>query len=295
MIFYGTDEDESSENFHRNRIYKEEEEFNLFYEPEKENSQNHEIFNIKTNENNVELNKEKDENIMYQKTESETGAKENLKKKYENEYKEPFREPFKTDKTNPNLGRKKKLSNEDKERKHNKCSDDNVRRKCKHITIKSLHDFINNQIAVREPLSKKILTLNQNQIFNATILFNQKFLEKKLGDIFSEKISGRYSTISPYHNKEVIYRLMNSEKEETKNYFKKLFSLTFIQCLKHFRKSIIIEELKGMAHFEDVVDDIKKKNGGDEDYIKVLYEYFMNFENIITKKNPRSPKLKKVK
>ena len=295
MIFYGADEEGPRDDFSINEIYKEEEDFKSFYETEKEKSQDYNILNFKTNEINVESIKEKDENenenLMYQKTEEVTKVKESLEKKNKNEFKEPLKEPFKTNKVNSNLGRKKKSTIEEKERKHNKCSDDNIRRKCKHITISSAKDFINNQIAMREPLSQRILTLNQHQIFNATIIFNKNFLEKSLGDIFSEKISGRYSTLSPFHNKEVIYKLINSKNEETKNYFKKLFSLTFIQCLKHFRKSEIIEELKGMAHFEDVVDEIKKKNDGDDVYIKVLYQYFMDYENIISKKNPRKPKL----
>jgi len=290
MIFYGADEDDLSDHF-SGGINEEEEEFKLFCEAEKEKPPNNNAFVCETNAENVEANKENEEIATPQKTEAETQGKESIIKKKENEFKEPLRETFKTNKVNPNLGRKKKSSNEEKERKHNKCSDDNIRRKCKHIVVKVLQGFINNQIALKEPSSQRLLTLNQHQIFNATILFNKRFLEKKLGDIFSEKISGRYSTLSPNHNKEVIYKLINSRNEETKNYFKKLFNLTFVQCLKHFRKSEIIEELKGMNHFEDVVDEIKEKNDGDDDYVRILYEYFKDYENIIDKKRPRKPKL----
>ena len=45
-------------------------------------------------------------------------------------------------------------------------SDDNIRRKCKHILINELFKFINNQIAIRDPFAKRLLVLNQSQISN---------------------------------------------------------------------------------------------------------------------------------
>ena len=142
--------------------------------------------------------------------------------------------------------------------------------------------------SIRDPFSKRLLVLNQSQISNATILFNKSFLQKTLKNIFSEKISSRYNTVPEDHNKKVIFNLMNTGNEEKKNYFTKLFSLTFIECLKHFRKSEEIKELRGLALLTDIIDDIKKKNNGDDNYLEVLYKYFNNYENIISMKNPRN-------
>ena len=239
-------------------------------------------------EQNIDLNKEKKETninlIKEQKTDYKTGPFEiNKIPINQNEIKKKFQIKNFTIKK----GRKKKFVKEERERKHNKYSDDNIRRKCKHILINELFKFINNQIAIRDPFSKRLLVLNQSQISNATILFNKSFLQKTLKNIFSEKISSRYNTVPEDHNKKVIFNLMNTGNEEKKNYFTKLFSLTFIECLKHFRKSEEIKELRGLALLTDIIDDIKKKNNGDDNYLEVLYKYFNNYENIISMKNPR--------
>ena len=78
-------------------------------------------------------------------------------------------------------------------------------------------------------------------------------MQKTLQDIFSEKVSSRYNTVSEDHNRKVIFNLINTGNEEKKNYFKKLFSLTFLQCLKHFRKEEEINELKGLALLTDIM------------------------------------------
>ena len=240
-------------------------------------------------EQNIDLNKEKKETninlIKEQKTDYKTGPFEiNKIPINQNEIKKKFQIKNFTIKK----GRKKKLVKEERERKHNKYSDDNIRRKCKHILINELFKFINNQIAIRDPFSKRLLVLNQSQTSNATILFNKSFLQKTLKNIFSEKISSRYNIVPEDHNKKVIFNLMNTGNEEKKNYFTKLFSLTFIECLKHFRKSEEIKELRGLALLTDIIDDIKKKNNGDDNYLEVLYKYFNNYENIISMKNPRN-------
>ena len=74
---------------------------------------------------------------------------------------------------------------------HNKFSDDNLRRKVKHLVLKNVFDFINEKIRSmyrvinKGIFTKQLLTINQKQISDATILFNKKFLEKSIKDIFS--------------------------------------------------------------------------------------------------------------
>ena len=226
--------------------------------------------------------------ITEQRTEEETRPPKNNVFYTKNEVNNKSDEIKKNKKEGKKRGRKKNCPEEiDEERKHNKYSDDNIRRKCKFLVINNLQNFINNQIICKVPSSPKLLTLNQSQIFNATIEFNKNFLNKKLEDIFSEKISSRYSTIDPYHNKVVINDLINAGNEDNKNYFRNLFNLSFLQCLKHFRKSEVIVELKGLKLFQDIIEDIKKKNNGDDDYVNVLFKYIMHFESFINKKKPR--------
>ena len=66
-------------------------------------------------------------------------------------------------------------------------------------------------------------------------------------------------------------------------YFEKLFSITFIECLKHFRGSQKMKELEGLKEF----NDIKSQYEEDEDYLRSLEYFIMNYEEIINNKRAR--------
>ena len=106
---------------------------------------------------------------------------------------------------------------------HTKYSDDNVRRKCKHLVLKSLLEFINEKIyqmyngnIENGIFRKELQTMNQSQKSDATINFNKDFIKKKIVDILSEKISGRFTNYFEYHNKILIEKLMNEKDEDKK-------------------------------------------------------------------------------
>lgn len=136
---------------------------------------------------------------------------------------------------------------------------------------------------------KELLTLNKNQISDASIDFNKNLLNRTLGDIFSDTISSRFTNYLPFHNKNLIERLVNEEEEEKRKYFIKLFNLTFLQCLKHFKGIDYIEELDGMKCFYE----IKDKYNDDKEYKDVLNFYINNFDNIINKKKSRKSRKSK--
>ena len=189
------------------------------------------------------------------------------------------------------LGRKKKEETGSGE--HNKFTDDNLRRKIKHLVLDSTFKFINEKIKKiyngkigHGIYTKKLLKLNHKQISDSLIKFNKDFLTKTLGEIFSEDISSKYATYHPKHNKFLIIALTLDKDEEKKNYFKKLFSITFVDCLKHFRGSQKIEELKGLKEFKF----IKSKYKDDVNYLKSLKYYIMNYEEIINNKKARKSK-----
>ena len=177
---------------------------------------------------------------------------------------------------------------------HDKYSDDNLRRLSKHLVLKTTQDFINCKIFEkyrgkigRGIFTLKLLTLNQKQKSDCTIEFNKLFLNKTLGDIFSDNISSRYTNFLPNHNKKVVNYLKNENNPEISDYFKKIFDLSFLDCLKYFRGSDnTINQLQGMTRF----DAIRNKYKDDEDYIKSLDYYIMNFEIIINKKRSRKYK-----
>ena len=197
-----------------------------------------------------------------------------------------LKRPFKGKKF---LGRKIKI--EEGLGEHNKFSDDNLRRKVKHLVLKNVFDFINEKIRSmysdinKGIFTKQLLTINQKQISDATILFNKKFLEKPLKDIFSVEISKRYTNYLESHNKNLINFLMNEEEDENKRvYFNNLFNLKFIECLEHFRGTADYIHLEGMKTFDEIKDDFAK----DKNYLDVLTNYVEEYENITRNKKERT-------
>ena len=191
------------------------------------------------------------------------------------------------------LGRKRKSDNAKGE--HNKFSDDNMRRKIKHVVLKNLMEFINNKIKEvfngkigYSILKKELLTLNKEQKSDATVKYNQLFLSKTLNEIFSEDISGRFSNFPSNHNKLLINNLLNGEDENRNIYFRKLFSLTFIQCEKYYIGIIDIPELEGMKRFNEEKKELE--DGQEEEYIEILEYKLKNFEELMKKKKSRKPR-----
>ena len=182
------------------------------------------------------------------------------------------------------------LTIKNKSGEHNKFSDDNLRRKIKHIVLENTRKFINHKIEEmyekkgKGILMKQLLIINQSQIFNATIGFNKSFLYKPLGEIFSDKISSRYTSYLPIHNSRLINELINDKNEQKKNYFTNLFNIKFIDCLQHFRGSKFIQELEGLVAFQD----LGLKSEMDEEYWENLNCYMMNYELIISNKRERN-------
>ena len=177
----------------------------------------------------------------------------------------------------------------------NKFSDDNLRRKVKHIVLSETMKFINNKISVLYKgnigngiFRKELLTINQKQKANAKVQFNQEFLNKILGDIFSEDISTRFTIYPLNHNRQVITDLRNETDESKRIYFNNLFNISFLECLKHFRGDIVIDELIGLSGMKNVEETFKE----DYEYLETLQYYIMNYEDITKNKKKRNRKKK---
>jgi hypothetical protein len=197
-------------------------------------------------------------------------------------------------------GRKRMRTDNSKE-EHNKYTDDNIRRKCKHLVLKNFFEFINIKISKiyngdigNGVYKKELQTINQSQISDATINFNKNFINKKLGDIFSADISGRFTNIPSEFNKLLINKLMNEEDINKKIYFNKVFNITFIECMKHFIGQSSIKELEGMKCFNEIKDNLLEKYIDDgNEYISSLEYYLNNYEEIINNKKSRKPRKQK--
>ena len=156
--------------------------------------------------------------------------------------------------------------------------------KVKNIILKNLLNFINDKIKEiynsnigKGIFIKKLLSIKQKQKGDN---FNKEFLDKSIGNIFSEDIRTNYSLYLPSHNKRLIELLLNEEDNNKRIYFNKLFNLTFRDALKYFRGSEDIEELNGMEKFGSKNKDIKN----DENYLITLKYYVINFEEILGRK-----------
>ena len=198
------------------------------------------------------------------------------------------------EKSKKQFGRKKKNSKETG--KHNKYSGDNLIRKCKGVILHSLYLLINNIIAEKyksdknyDEKKKKLMKINQFQIINSDVEYNKAFINKKLKDIFSENITLRCSRYNLDHNEKLIKSLLNDKDKEKKNLFNKIFNLTFLDCLKHFRGTETIEELKDLTKYEDVCKEFEK----DEDYLYSFKFYIDHYEKIMENKKSRTKKNKK--
>jgi len=174
-----------------------------------------------------------------------------------------------------------------------------MRRKCKHLVLKNIMDFINEKIRIiyddkrgNGLFKKELQTINQSQKSDATINFNKNFLKKTIGEIFSDNISSRYTNYPIDYNKILIQKLLNEKDENKKVYFQKLFNLTFIECLMHFRGEKYINELDGLKCFCDIKNEIMEKYDDGVDYITQLEYYIKNYEKIIDKKKGRKNRKK---
>lgn len=187
------------------------------------------------------------------------------------------------------LGRKRKNSKD--KGIHNKYSEDNILRKIKSTLLSYLYNFINFSIYsiyegnIKKGLFKRELKkINQSQVVDTRT--NKEFLHKTLKEIFSDNISTKYSYYSNDYNRNLIEELLNESDYEKRMKFKNLFSLTFLDCLKHFRGNKIFDELKGLESF----NKYKKKFEDDEEYLYLFDYYISHFEEIIIKKRHRNRK-----
>ena len=178
---------------------------------------------------------------------------------------------------------------------HDKFTDDNMKKKCKNIVLKCILEFINNKIKKlynndigHGNSEKNLKTLGEESTKTTTAVSYRDFMKKKLKDIFSEKISTKYSNFSPEHNKMIIKSLIEEKDDSKKLYFGKLFNLTFEDCLKNFRGDTDLEELKGFKNLDFVKEElVKKSEENGEEYSKYFAYYIKNYEKLINKKTKK--------
>ena len=197
-----------------------------------------------------------------------------------------------TSKTQETLNKKRKNNSNGK---HTKFSEDNLQRKCITMILNIILEFINNSILkiyngnIGHGINCKRLTnVNiQPDFFKVDITKN--LLHKTLGEIFSDKISTRFTNYLPNHNILMIKNLLAEKDLEKKKHLEKLFGITFLQCVEKFVGMKNSEELEGFITY----NEYKDKLNNDPKYLQVLKDYLINFEENVNKKKSKSKKKKK--
>ena len=186
-------------------------------------------------------------------------------------------------------GRKKIDSNEFG--KHDRNTDDNMTRKCKHIVLDNIFKSINATIKKVYNNNtgdcneiRQLKKINQGQILKSKADYNKEFLYKRMSEIFSSNISTKYSRHSLEYNKNLINQLLNEGDEKKRVIFEKIFNLTFLDCLKCFRCETIIQELEGFRKLDEVCLSFKD----DENYMNKFKEFINNYEEKIMSKKLRN-------
>ena len=145
-----------------------------------------------------------------------------------------------------------------------------------------------------------MLSINKSKVSNIKIDVNKKYIKKSLAEIFSESISTKYTNFPSNKNKIFIDELLNEKDNNKKIYFKKLFNLTFLDCLDYFMNKNYIEELQGLKLYNDIKnnsEELKKININidDKDYLETLEYYLSNYESILSHKKKKKKKVTKHK
>ena len=158
---------------------------------------------------------------------------------------------------------------------------------------KKIKEIYNNNIG-KGKFKKKLKILNQDKKVNLSLNDEKLFLDKTLGEIFSENISARLSNYPLNYNKILIESLISEKDAEKKKCFVNLFNITFLDCLRYFRgDEIYIKELNGFKKFSSIKEALIEKDG--KDYVDLLIYYLQNFKQILENKKPRNSKTIKIK
>ena len=185
------------------------------------------------------------------------------------------------------LGRPKKENiNQFKKRKHDKFQRDNIIRKFKAQFVQNLFNYINlsfnsnqDNIKNKQKPINIIQKINSSETKSISKDSNLKWLNSKIRDIFSQKISSKFVSYEPTHNYKIIQKLYEKKEEQT---VLKVMDKTIRQMWIIYVNNDKNNEFPG---FNTIENDINKfRNIGEsEEYIELYISISQNFEMIFNK------------
>ena len=188
------------------------------------------------------------------------------------------------------LGRIKKNSN--KIGKHDKYQQDNIIRRFKFQLTKSMFNYINKSFINKYNNKKKkyIQKLSSLTIKLISKEDNIKWLNSKLKNIFSQKISTKLVHLNSDYNKKLIEQIYKKGEE-------KAIIEILEKTVREMWKAYITNDKNVYNGFETIEDDINKfkELGETEQYIEIYTLVANNFEGIFNNMKQRKKKIKHFK
>jgi hypothetical protein len=271
----------------------------LFEDDEENEKPNTELYFIKNNTNNNNIDNINTKEKTYNKIEIIPKPKvfyiEKIKKVNKNKSKNL-------------LGRKrnsdKEISNNDPNKKqHTKNAFDNISRKIRGKIFGAVLIFLNKvfneeeEIDLDDPIFPKgkqrkrkipiqnvsFLQINQEIIIQNNVSENLNLLNKTLREIFSGSVSKKVKNYGLDHNQLLIQKIKESKGKARTN---KILDMTFLQCLEHFRKSKMYEELSGLElQYDNMIEEMNEKH--EKEYMDNFVECLNNYEALYRQKRPK--------
>jgi len=186
-----------------------------------------------------------------------------------------------------NLNKKR---NRDKNINNKKINFDKIIRRIKMSVLNAIIRFINHKIEIDnnyDNVKGIILQINKKELSHSNVEENKKFLKKNLEEILATNISKKYTNYIPTHNIELIQDLIINKGED----YKKIFELTFLDCVEYIRETKNISILDGLDKIDDIIKIEEQKK--DKDEIENFVDFIMDYENIIDRKKGRNSKNQK--
>ena len=179
-----------------------------------------------------------------------------------------------------------------KEKERKNINSEKVMKKIRIMLLDNIIAFINKVIRfvyndnIGKSISiKQFLTIDKSQLSHSTVDFDKYFLNKKLKEILSEKISPKFSNYPENKNKLLVEYLSN-DSGKNGEYFKQLFELTFLDCLKHVNGKENVNILNGLLKMDEMLESQEIKS----DEIDIYKSFFDNYENLVMNKKSRKTK-----
>lgn len=202
------------------------------------------------------------------------------------------------------LGRKRKNTLE--KGYHKKDAYDNMIKKIKPYVIEGFREWVNFSL----PEKKKILKIRRQVTTNCKKLFNRILLDKSLKDIFSQKISLRFTIKNENYNKELIDEIYSENYRKIYEEAITKLNLKFREVFSIFVNGELTDELKEKLFTEsnnkinnikekeyikgfmktfkykcDFIDWVRKRdNNCDSEYINKIDDFCQNYEKYFSMK-----------